>query len=608
MDSGRTAILEAKIKAYESELHALRSQLQVSRDLLRDIAEHISTYDTGVDFYNSLVKYVADRTNLDYVFVGELVQSGKEELAIQTISITAFGTPANNITYSLPGGPCEQVVRGTLYSYPKDCLKMFPKNEVLLQFKVEGYMGYPLFDSNGDAIGLIAVMHQKEIVEVSIVQSILKVAAKRAEFEFELKKRAAESHKAQLLEELDKAKTDFFNNISHEFRTPLTLMLAPLDEVLSQLHGDPALSDTLSKLLMVRRSAQRLQRLVNTLLDFSSIEAGRRDAIFQPTDLAELTTLVAGNFRSVIEDAGLEFTVRCESTQAIYVNHDMWEKIVLNLISNAFKFTFDGEIRVQLKALRKKVQLHVRDTGIGISSSNLARIFERFVRIPNVRSRTREGTGIGLALVKELVDIHGGTITVKSREGTGTTFIVSIPKGKSHLPPKNIYERRNGKTASPLATIYAHEAMNWLPRKSEEIGLCLPENLSPGARSTVLLVDDNADMREYIKSVLSTNYNVITANNGKAALELVTEGIKVDLVLADVMMPQLDGYLLLEELRKRPGTATIPFILLSGRASEEDRLQGIYSGADDYIIKPFSSVELLARVAARMKIGLRKNQ
>jgi CheY-like chemotaxis protein len=295
------------------------------------------------------------------------------------------------------------------------------------------------------------------------------------------------------------------------------------------------------------------------------------------------------------------FTVVCQSTEAIYVNQDMWEKIVLNLIANAFKFTFEGEIKVLLKSRRKKVQLHVCDTGTGISSANLSRIFERFVRIQNVRSRTHEGTGIGLALVKELVHIHGGDITVKSREGEGSSFIVTIPKGKSHLPPKSIYEMKESKTGSPLASVYAHEAMNWLPRESEETTRSIQEDSASHCRSRILLVDDNADMREYIKSILSAHYDVVTANNGKAALALAMDGTKIDLVLADVMMPEMDGYSLLEEIRKRPETTTLPFILLSGRASEENRTEGIRSGADDYITKPFSGVELLARVDARIR-------
>jgi signal transduction histidine kinase/ActR/RegA family two-component response regulator len=606
MHSTNIALLEEKLRAYESELQGLRSQLLLSQDLLRDISNHISSYSTGIDFYSSLVRYISDKTNLHYVFVGELVESGKEHFAIETIALSAFGNVANNITYPLPGGPCEQVIRGTLYSYPKDCRKTFPKNEVLLQFKVEGYIGYPLFDSSGKAVGLIAVMHENEIEEVSLVESILKLAAKRAEFDFEVKTRVEALHTAQVLLELDRAKTDFFNNISHEFRTPLTLLMGPLDEVLSQFQDDPGQSHTLAKLLMVRRNAQRLQRLVNTLLDFSRIESGRRDAIFQPTDLAEYTTLLAANFRSVIEKAGLKFTVACESTEAIYVNQDMWEKIVLNLVANAFKFTFEGEIKVLLKSRRKKVQLHVCDTGIGISSANLARIFERFVRIQNVRSRTHEGTGIGLALVKELVHMHSGHITVKSKEGEGSIFIVTIPKGKSHVPRESIYEMKESKTVSPLASVYAHEAMNWLSGTSEEIRALSPEDSPSHDRSTILLVDDNADMREYIKSILRVNYNVVTASNGKTALALVSGGIRIDLVLADVMMPEMDGYSLLEEIRKRPETTTLPFILLSGRASEENRTEGIRSGADDYIIKPFSGVELLARVDARIRLASKK--
>lgn len=417
----------------------------------------------------------------------------------------------------------------------------------------------------------------------------------------------------QLLAELDKAKTEFFSNVSHEFRTPLTLMLGPVNDVLKKLEGNPVYSEELSKLQMIQRNGLRLHKLVNALLDFSRIEAGRADAIFQPTDIAEYTTLLAGNFRSAIEHAGLKLVVNCESTEPIYVNQDMWEKIVLNLLSNAFKFTFSGEIEVSLRSYKKQVQLHVRDTGIGISPSDISKIFERFMRVPNARSRTYEGTGIGLALVKELVNIHGGNIKVKSKDGKGTVFVVSIFKGKAHLPLKNIYELKEKRAVSPLSSIFAHEAMNWLPARSEELeekkyGTHSGDGISSDSfiltrKEVVLLVDDNSDIREYIKSILNHNYEVATANNGRQALELIKRGLKPDLVLADLMMPELDGYSLLKEIRNNEQTAGVPFILLSSSASEEARVEGIRSGADDYLVKPFSSVELLARIDSRIQIA-----
>ena len=426
-----------------------------------------------------------------------------------------------------------------------------------------------------------------------------------AALEITERKKAEEQRKQnQLLAELDKAKTEFFTNVSHEFRTPLTLMLGPLNELIRKCENDPAQQQALAQLRMVERNTLRLQKLVNTLLDFSRIEAGRMEAVFQPIDIGEYTALLAGNFRSAIEHAGLKFSVNCESTEPVYINQEMWEKIVLNLISNAIKFTFEGKIEVVVRSSRKHVQLHVRDTGIGISHQNLERIFQRFTRIQNARSRTYEGTGIGLALVKELIELHGGRIKVKSTEHKGSDFIVCIPKGKAHLPPRNVHEIKDKKGISPLSAVYAYEAMSWLPstngqstRNGTQNGK--PENADKGKR-VVLLVDDNSDMREYVRSILSSLYSVATANNGSNALRMIDEGLRPDLVLTDVMMPEVDGYAILSHIRHHEQLHDIPVIFLSAKAGEEARIDGMRRGADDYVVKPFSSGELLARIDARM--------
>ncbi len=432
-------------------------------------------------------------------------------------------------------------------------------------------------------------------------------------------KKAEELRKQNhLLTELNEAKTEFFSNVSHELRTPLTLILGPINDVLKKGNEKSVDHEDLQKLNMVQRNALRLQKLVNTLLDFSRIEAGKADAIFQPTDLAEYTTLLAGNFRSVIEKAGLKLIVNCQCSELIYINHNMWEQIVLNLLSNAFKFTLEGKIEVSLRSYKRQVQLQIIDTGIGISASNLPKIFERFTRIPNARSRTYEGTGIGLALVKELVHIHGGRIKVTSKEGKGTVFVVSIPLGKEHLPAKNIYEMKEKSAENLLSSIYELESMNWLPDEGETIkesqyGIISGNNVNSNGgpidnKPVVLLVDDNSDIRAYIKNILSTRYTVVTANNGKKALELISDGLNPDLILADLMMPELDGNSLLTEIKGNQKTALIPFIILSARASEEDRIEGLRNGADDYLVKPFSSLELVARVDCRIYLAALQNK
>ena len=421
-----------------------------------------------------------------------------------------------------------------------------------------------------------------------------------------------EEHKRQnqILEELHRTKTEFFSNVSHEFRTPLTLMLAPIEDVIKTFKTEANHREELAKLELIHRNALRLEKLVNTLLNFSRIEAGKSDAIFKPTDIAQFTTLIAGNFRSAIESAGLKFVVDCECTEPVYVNPDMWEKIVLNLLSNALKFTFHGKIEVRLRSFKKRVRLEVSDTGIGINPSNQAKIFDKFVRIINAKSRSYEGSGIGLALVKDLVNIHGGSIEVDSKEGEGSTFYVSLWKGKEHLPAKNVYEIKEKHSVSRLGSIYSQEVGIW--SEAESLATTIPKKGAPsisniqsdppGKKSdrTILLVDDNADVRQYIKSIFDSKYTVTTAHNGARAMELIESGLKPDLILADVMMPEMDGYALLNKIRQNDRANDIHFIMLSARASEEDRIFGLCAGVDDYVVKPFSSDSLLALVTARI--------
>ncbi|GBE90299.1 ATP-binding protein [Nostoc cycadae] len=417
----------------------------------------------------------------------------------------------------------------------------------------------------------------------------------------------AERQRAEALAELDRAKTTFFSNITHEFRTPLALMLGPLEETLAN-PGGPLPSDR-QKLEIAHRNSLRLLKLVNTLLDFSRIEAGRIQAQYQPTDLAILTADLAAVFRSAIEQAGIRYLVNCSPLpEAIYVDHQMWEKIVLNLLSNAFKFTFTGEIYLDLRYCQDHIELEVRDTGIGIPAEELPRIFERFHRVPTAKGRTYEGSGIGLSLIQELVKLHQGTITVTSIVDRGTSFIISIPTGCDHLPSDRISGMTNTSILSPTiqaSATYIAEALRWLPEESnrDEESSLLPVtcHLSPSSLR-ILLVDDNADMRDYVQRLLSLQYEVETVGDGIAALASIRQKMP-DIVLTDIMMPKLDGFGLLQELRANPETQTLPVILLSARAEEESCVAGLNIGADDYLIKPFSVKELLARVDANLKMA-----
>jgi PAS domain S-box-containing protein len=418
-----------------------------------------------------------------------------------------------------------------------------------------------------------------------------------------------ERKRSEALAEIDRAKTLFFSNVSHEFRTPLTLMLAPLEDIL--VDSQELAPEYRERLQMAHRNSLRLLKLVNTLLDFSRIEAGRIEAVYQPTELSTLTAELAGMFRSATERAGLRLVIQCSPlAQPVYVDQEMWEKIVFNLLSNAFKFTFEGEIEVSVRATEGAMQFSVRDTGIGISEREIPHLFERFYRVKGARGRTLEGSGIGLSLVDELVRLHGGTVSVQSQPNVGSTFTVSIPFGKDHLPADRIEAPRMLESTALRGDAYVQEALRWLPG-SEFVSDELPPavsavptdtlSLAPSARPScrVLVADDNADMREYMRRLLAGQYELEFAADGESALKLAREH-HPDLILADVMMPRLDGFALLQAVRADETLKSIPVILLSARAGEEARIEGFQSGADDYLIKPFSARELQARVRAHL--------
>ncbi len=403
-----------------------------------------------------------------------------------------------------------------------------------------------------------------------------------------------ERRRAEALAALDRAKTAFFSNVSHEFRTPLTLLLAPLQEALQRGDLAPELRACLET---AERNGERLLKLVNTLLDFSRVEAGRAQARYTPTDLAAFTAELASNFRSACDKAGLRLKVDCPAlSQPVYVDRGMWEKIVLNLLSNAFKFTFEGEIAVRLRQTPGGAELSVRDTGIGIAAAEQPRLFERFYRVAGARSRSHEGSGIGLAFVQELARMHGGDIRVESEPGRGSTFTVSVPFGTAHLRAEHVVADP-GPAQPRSVSAFVAEALGWV-RGGEAPA---PEATGAASATRILVVDDNADMLAYVARLLRERWSVGTATNGREALELVRRE-PFDLVISDVMMPELDGFGLLRAIKDDPASADLPVILLSARAGEESRVDGLSAGADDYIVKPFTGQQLVAQVNAQLTI------
>jgi PAS domain S-box-containing protein len=431
-----------------------------------------------------------------------------------------------------------------------------------------------------------------------------------------------ERRRAEALAEIDRAKTTFFSNISHEFRTPLTLMLGPLEEMLARPAGHDAADRNLIEI--THRNGLRLLKLVNALLDFSRIEAGRFQISPQPTDVAAFTAELAALFRSAIETVGLQLVVDCGAGPLIaQIDREMWEKVVMNLLSNAFKFTFSGSIKVTVnEAQDGGVEMSVADSGIGIAPDEIARLFERFHRVAGSPGRSVEGSGIGLAMVQELVKLHGGTINVDSQPGKGSRFTVKLPAAVvANAAPEE--PRSAPPVTSRHALAYVDAARRWIPEADGaatghgEAELDEPQALldtddvadttSGGAPAhvtgRVLVVDDNADLRDYMRRILrQAGHEVSVAVDGQAALDAAREA-PPDLIVSDVMMPRLDGFAMLRVLRDDPVLRETPVLLLSARAGEEARLGGLESGADDYLTKPFSARELLARVSGNLLLA-----
>ncbi len=408
-----------------------------------------------------------------------------------------------------------------------------------------------------------------------------------------------ERRRAEALARLDQAKSTFFANVSHEFRTPLTLLLGPLEDVLADRQAPPLVHERVE---IAHRNALRLLRLVNDLLDFSRIEAGRAQARRTPTDFSALTAGLASQFRSLCEGAGLSLTVDCPALPALVpIDPAMWEKTLFNLLSNAFKFTHEGGIAVstRLSADGNYAELRVADTGIGIAESELPHLFDRFHRVAGAAGRTHEGAGIGLALVREMAQLHGGHVEVASVPGQGTVFTVRVSlHDAGHEAPATMPATEDAAQIRSLSA-YLREASRWLAGHDDATPEDVPARAAADA-PRVLVADDNADMRAYFRRLLAGTYLVETAPDGEVAFARATEN-PPDLILADVMMPRLDGLGLVRRLRADPRTAATPFVLLSARAGTEAGAEGLQAGADDYLTKPFAEQELRARVAAILR-------
>ena len=383
----------------------------------------------------------------------------------------------------------------------------------------------------------------------------------------------------QKLKEVDKMKSTFFANISHEFRTPLTLIKGPIERLLNNDKVD----DPKKIYRMIKRNSERLFNLINELLDLSKLESGKMKLSAQGADIVSFTKGIAMSFESLANKKEIQISISSYiDSIELYFDKEKMQKILTNLISNALKFTpKGGKITVSIKEelAAQKVQIKITDNGIGIPQKELPKIFDRFYQVANSHSERHEGTGIGLSLTKELVEIHHGEITVESELEKGSTFILSFPLGKNHLTEEEL--------------IYADTEI----QQDDNIEVERSVSSSEGEEKPLLLiVEDNKDVRTFIISIIEKKYRYYEAENGEEGYAKALEHMP-DLIISDIMMPKQTGDRMCEKLKKDQITCHIPIILLTAKSSGEDRINGLEIGADDYLIKPFNDKELLARIS-----------
>ncbi len=399
---------------------------------------------------------------------------------------------------------------------------------------------------------------------------------------------SVEKVETDTLRKLDQLKTNFFANISHEFRTPLTLILGHLESVASS----PVHQKDKNRIKIAKKNASRLLGLINQLLDLSKIEAGGMELNTSLTNIVSFLKNVLYSFESLAhtKNISLHFESNSENIPVVF-DVDKMEKVFYNLISNSFKFTNDGgEIKVSVKSRKDRVvEIHIEDNGIGIPSDRLSKIFDRFYQGDNSIRKEFEGTGIGLALAKELIEIHNGKISVRSEESKGTLFIIEIPMGILSLEHINPESGISGKTENTI--IFEHEPES--KYSGDKVSVITKQN--DINKEIILIVEDNTDLRDYIREKLEEKYHVIEAKDGQEGVNLAEEFLP-DLIITDVMMPRKDGYQLCTEIRANEKTAHIPLIMLTAKACMEDKLEGLETGIDDYLTKPFNEKELKLRI------------
>lgn len=471
----------------------------------------------------------------------------------------------------------------------------------LVNLILASWLGLPRVDYYDLALraGLIALMGVLLVQLTDILsQSLSKV------YERSLQHRKAKEE----LKELDRLKEDFFANVSHEFRTPITLTLAPLEAALKGRYGDFG-EELRGQFGIMIRNQQRLLGLINQILDISKVNAGA--ATLKAARIPDFNAFVLErleSFRPAAEARKIAVKHSFDplvSGMEIYIDREKFDKILLNLLSNALKFTKEGSIEASTEIQGERLVLKVADTGMGIRESELPHVFDRFRQAEGSSTKDFAGTGLGLALVREFARLHGGDVTVSSRYGHGTAFEVTIPVGKAHLPPNAVVDfvEEESSTSAPLA-LAEQQPVDEAKANCEELNAEV-ERLRDPEKATIVIAEDNPELRYFLRDMLMDAYNVFVGANGAEGLELVKKH-RPDLILSDVMMPVMNGVDFCKKVREEPTLRPIPFVMLTARSMASSKLEGLEEGADDYLTKPFSESELLARV--KNLISLRRQQ
>lgn len=505
----------------------------------------------------------------------------------------------------------QPVVLNDLTLYPEMAVE-----EPSFRYHTRALLVVPLL-SDGKIIGSISLRQNHHprrwlLVEIELAQA---VAAQAAIAVQQARLYQKTRQQAEQLLELDRQKTEFFQNISHEFRTPLTLTIGPLEGAVAKEQG---LSQEQSVIAL--RNSRRLLRLVNQLLDLQRLDAGRMQPSFRPCSLVEFVSQTVESFRAYCDRKGVQLITQLEPCPPVYLDLEKFDKVLYNLLSNAMKFTPEGgSISISLKPAGDHCLLKVIDTGIGIRPDQIPHLFERFRQAEGSANRTYEGSGLGLALVKELVELHGGQISVDSVYGKGSTFTIWVQTGVAHLPPQQVIdvqaELQPNRAAVELADVEADlqnqdQNQDLLVPQSEWTPEIIEQDAIDGVVSStpaqVLIVDDNPDVRTYVSGILrEQGYHVVTARNGAEGLK-AAQAQPPQLIVTDLMMPQVSGLDMIRLIRQNKTLQGIPIILLTAKANEDTRIEGVEQGADAYLSKPFNDRELLAEV--RNLLALKANE